>query len=223
MNCIEVQSRFSSYLDGAVTGAEMHAIGAHLEGCGECENEYQRLARAQKLVASLGRKQAPPNLALRLHVALSQAAAESWRNRLEALQMRWSYTIQGFMFPATAGLVSALLFFALLIGYITIPQKVEASSADQTPLMLYTPAQLNSSPFITTVGNIEGSLVVETYVDSQGRVEDYRIISAPDGTERLIPQLDNMLIFTTFRPAMNLGRPTSSHVVLSFSGVNVRG
>jgi hypothetical protein len=32
-----------------------------------------------------------------------------------------------------------------------------------------------------------------------------------------------MLIFTTFRPAMNLGRPTPGRVVLSFSGVDVRG
>ena len=223
MNCAEVKSLFSCYLDGAVSGAEMHAVSAHMENCVRCEQQYRALARAQKLVASLGRKPAPPELAVRLHVALAQARAESFRGRWEALQMRWSYAINGFMFPATAGLVSAIVFFALVIGYIAIPQKVEASSADQTPLMLYTPPQLNSSPFITTVGDIEGSLVVETFVDAQGRVEDYRIISAPSGTERLIPQLDNMLIFTTFRPAMNLGRPTASHVVLSFSGVNVRG
>lgn len=223
MNCAEVQSLFSCYLDGAVSGAEMHAVSAHVESCATCEQEYRALAHAQRLVAGLGRKQAPTDLAVRLQVALAQARSESWRERLDALQMRWSYAINGFMFPATAGLVSAILFFVLLIGYIAIPQQVEASSADQTPLMLYTPPQLNSSPFITTVGNIDGSLVVETFVDAQGRVADYRIISAPNGTERLIPQLDNMLIFTTFRPAMNLGRPTASHVVLSFSGVNVKG
>ena len=223
MNCAEVQSLFSCYLDGAVSGAEMHAVSAHMESCVACEQQYEALSRTQWLVAGLGRKPAPADLVVRLHVALAQARSESWRERMDALEMRWSYAIQGFMFPATAGLVSAILFFALLIGYIAIPQQVEASSADETPLMLYTPPQLNSSPFITTVGDIDGSLVVETFVDAQGRVADYRIISAPNGTERLIPQLDNMLIFTTFRPAMNLGRPTASHVVLSFSGVNVKG
>jgi hypothetical protein len=32
-----------------------------------------------------------------------------------------------------------------------------------------------------------------------------------------------MLIFTTFRPATNLGRPTAGRAVLSFSKISVRG
>jgi hypothetical protein len=31
------------------------------------------------------------------------------------------------------------------------------------------------------------------------------------------------LIFTTFRPATNLGRPTAGRAVLSFSKISVRG
>lgn len=223
MKCAEARSLFSPYLDGAVSGVEMHAVSAHLQSCADCNVEYQQIARTQKMISSLGRKAAPPELALQLQVAISQAAKESWRTRLEGIHVRWSNTLNDFMFPATAGFVSAILFFALVIGYITVPQRVEASSADDTPLMLYTPPELSSSPFLTTVGNLDGSLVVETYVDANGRVSDYRILSAPEGTEKMIPQLDNMLIFTTFRPAMNLGRPTASRVVLSFSGVNVRG
>jgi len=171
----------------------------------------------------LGRKPAPADLAVRLQVAISQASQQSLRSRLEGMQVRWSNALNAFMLPATAGVMSAVLFFGLLIGYIAVPVNVEASSSDETPLMLYTPPQLNASPFMATIGSIEGSLVVEIYVDANGRVQDYRIISAPDGTEKLIPQLDNMLIFTTFHPAMTLGRPAPGRVVLSFSGVNVKG
>jgi hypothetical protein len=223
MQCGEMQSLFSCYLDGAVTGAEMRAVSEHLEHCLDCQRDYQLLATTQKLVAALPRKPAPAELALKLQVAASQMHAQSWRSRLEDVYVWWSNATNGFMVPATAGLVSAVIVFALLIGYIAVPQKVEASSADDTPLMLYTPPVLSSSPFITTVGSMDGSLVVETYVDANGRVQDYRIVSAPPGTKKLIPQLDNMLIFTTFRPAMNLGQPIPSRVVLSFSGVNVRG
>jgi hypothetical protein len=67
------------------------------------------------------------------------------------------------------------------------------------------------------------SLVIEAYVDSHGRVEDYRILSDPGESEELLPQVKRMLIFTTFRPAMSMGRPISSRAVLSFSRISVRG
>jgi len=221
MKCQEARSQFTPYLDGAGVSAEMRMMHEHLEQCAECRTELRRLQRTQQLVAGLGRKPAPPELALRLQVALSQASRQSLQSRWESLQVRWSNTLNAFMLPATAGVISAVLFFGLIIGYIAVPVPVEASS-DVVP-MLYTPPQLSSSPFLATIGRIDGSLVVETYVDANGRVQDYRIISAPEGTEKMIPQLDNMLIFTTFRPALNLGRPTASRVVLSFSGVDVKG
>ena len=224
MKCSETRSLMSLGLDQATTGAERQKISAHVAQCAECRSHQANLEQVKNLLAGLGRKPAPPELALKLQVAISQAAAaNNYRRRFEGFQVRFSNALNAFMFPATAGLVSAVLVFGLLIGFIAIPIRVEASSNDELPLMLYTPPQLSSSPFVATVGNMDGSLVVETYVDARGRVQDYRIISAPDGTEKLIPQLDNMMIFTTFRPAMNLGRPISSRVVISFSGVNVRG
>ena len=41
--------------------------------------------------------------------------------------------------------------------------------------------------------------------------------------QELLPQVKRMLIFTTFRPAMSMGRPISSRAVLSFSRISVRG
>lgn len=224
MKCDEARSLMSLDLDQATTGAERHQISAHIAACVECTNEYAGLEQTRNLVAGLGRKPAPPELALKLQVALSQAAAaQNFRVRFEGYQVRFSNALKAFMFPATAGFVSAVLCFGVLIGLVVAPIQVQASSADDLPLTLYTPPELSASPFVATVGNIDGSLVVETYVDSRGRVQDYRIISAPDGTEKLLPELDNMMIFTTFRPAMNFGRPIASRVVVSFSGVNVRG
>ena len=69
----------------------------------------------------------------------------------------------------------------------------------------------------------EDSVVIEAYVDANGRVQDYRILSDPDDSKDLNPRVKNMLIFTTFRPALSMGRPTSGRAVLSFSKVSVRG
>ncbi len=223
MKCSEAQSLFTLYLDSSLSGAQMQHVSAHLEGCSTCSTEYKHLRRTQRLVAGLGKKSAPRDLALQLHVALSLERAKNDRHRWQGFWVRFENSFNAFMFPATAGLVSAVIFFGLIIGFFGLP--VNSSASSDVPLALYTPPQLNPSPlpFLTTIGNSEGSLVIETYVDAKGRVGDYRIISAPEGAKDLIPRLDNLLIFTTFSPAMNMGRPTPSRILLSFSHMNVRG
>jgi hypothetical protein len=67
---------------------------------------------------------------------------------------------------------------------------------------------------LNTVGD---SLAVEAYVDSNGRIQDYRVLSA---TKKLLPQTKNTLIFTTFRPATFMGKPTSGTATLIFSNEN---
>jgi hypothetical protein len=64
---------------------------------------------------------------------------------------------------------------------------------------------------------------VEAYVDSNGRVDDYRILSQPDDAQAVLPQLKNLLIFTTFHPALLMGRPAAGTAVLSFSKISVKG
>jgi hypothetical protein len=52
---------------------------------------------------------------------------------------------------------------------------------------------------------------------------DYRILSGPsDAAVR--HQLDQVLLFSRFRPSMSFGRPMAGgRVVMSFSAVNVKG
>ena len=221
MNCKQARAISSGYIDGAVTGLEMNAISAHLAECTECRREYQLLTRTQAMVASLGRVSAPPDLALKLQLAISQEASRrgvyEWQGRL----VRLEHAFNSFMFPATAGVLSAVVFFGLLIGMFAKPVSLKA--AEDVPLSFYKPPQLADSPFRLSVGNAEDALVVDAFVDANGRVQDYRIISAPAGAEKLLPQLDNMMIFTTFRPATSFGLPTAGRVVISFASVNVRG
>ena len=65
--------------------------------------------------------------------------------------------------------------------------------------------------------------IAEAYVDANGRVQDYRILSDSNQSQEVLPKVKRMLIFTTFRPALSMGRPTPSRAVLSFSKVNVKG
>ena len=220
MNCIQARELFSPYLDGAVSGVQMQSLDRHMRQCHKCHQHYASLQHTQQLLALTARRKAPPDLALKIRVAASREAARARRPHWEGLQLRWQNALNAFMVPATAGLITAVSVFVMLMGYLA---PLQAGSPD-IPLLVYTAPQLQQSAFATNVESINSdSLVIEAYVDRMGRVQDYRILSEPPQSEQLLPQVKNMLIFTTFRPATTLGRPTSGRAVLSFSKISVRG
>jgi hypothetical protein len=223
MKCTETKNLLSSYLDGAVTGKQMRQVDEHLRGCGGCRQEYTLLYETQRMVSSLGRRPAPEHLALRLRVALSQEAARARRVSWAGLQTRWQNTLDAFMVPATVGVLSAVLFFGLLIGLFALPQPLEASEND-VPTSLYTAPVLSFSPSEIGMATVNAeSIVVEAYINQDGRVQNYRILSAPSDVKDYLPQLNNMLIFTVFHPATEFGQPTGGKAVLSYSKINVKG
>jgi Putative zinc-finger len=220
MNCSEAKSMFSPYLDGAVTGTEMLALTRHFDACAPCHQQYISLRRTQQLLTSVGRRKAPADLSLKLRLAISREAAQSRRPYFHSLRIRLENAVQGLMVPATAGLVTAVVIFGFLMGFFALP--LQAGNPD-VPLMMNTAPQLQQSAFGTPLDSIsDDSLVIEAYVDSNGRVQDYRVLSSPDA-KGLPPQVKNMLIFTTFRPATSMGQPTSGRAVLSFSKISVKG
>lgn len=220
MKCTDARCLFSSFMDDAVTGKQMRAISDHLKSCAECRAEYTLMTNTQKMVSALGRRPAPPDLALKLRVAVSQAAAQARRRTLDSIRVRVENVFNAFMVPATAGVVSAIIIFGLLIG-VLMPGQLSASN--DVPTGLFTPPELAFSPFGIEMGLVNAdSLVVEAYVDANGRVQDYRILSAPDDAKDM-PELKNMMIFTVFKPATSFGQPTSGRAILSFAKINVKG
>jgi len=223
MNCGEAKGLLSPYLDGAVTGTEMQAVREHMDRCPACIEEYQLLRRTQQLLVSVGRVQEPADLGLKLRLAISREAAGKRRPRYEGLRMRWENALNASMVPATAGLACALLIFGLVTAILAMPGQLQANTED-VPLVLNTGPELQESVFGTTLSGMKtDSLVIEAYVDKNGRVQDYKILSDPGESQELLPQVKRMLIFTTFRPAMSMGRPIASRAVLSFSRISVQG
>ena len=225
MKCAEYKRLFSPYLDGQVSGAEMHALQKHMQGCDGCAREYAEIQRTLQMIVALNRARtkAPAELPLRLRLAISHESKQARRRRFEGVMVRTSNALDAFMVPATAGVVSAVLIFGLLLGFFALPQQLSASSSD-VPLMLYTGPQLQQSVFGTSLGSMgEDSVVIEAYVGANGRVEDYRILSQSADAKAALPQVKNLLIFTTFRPALSMGVPTAGRAVISFSKISVKG
>ena len=166
MTCAQARPLFSPYLDGAVTGKEMRELSRHMEACEGCSRQYASLRQTQSLLARVGPRKAPADLALKLRVAISQEAAHSRRRYLEGVRVRLDNALALFMLPATAGLAAAVVIFVVLMGFLA---PLQADNSD-VPLMLHTAPQLQQSAFGSTLDSInDDSLVIEAYVDSQGR------------------------------------------------------
>ena len=223
LQCAQAKRLFSPYLDGAVTGTEMLALQDHLTGCPNCHRHYQAQRRTQQLLASLGRPKAPADLGLKLRLAISREAAAAKRPAFEGLKVRLENAFQAFMVPATAGFLTAFILFGIAMMYFVAPSSLRADN-DVPLVMLNTQPELQPSAFGITMDTIEDdSLVIEAYVDENGRVQDYRILSDSSDSTQVLPEVKQMLIFTTFRPALSMGRPTPSRAVLSFSKISVKG
>ena len=227
LQCPQARRLFSPYLDGAVTGTEMLALQHHISQCADCSRQYQSLRRTQQLLLNMGRPKLPADLGLKLRLAISREVAQSKRPPFEGLMVRLENSLEAFMVPATAGFLSALLIFGIAMVYFVAPSSLQAKN-DVPLVMVNTAPQLQQSSFDMTLSSIDqDSLVIEAYVDANGRVQDYRILSDPDQSKELPPQMKTALLdfmtFTTYRPALSMGRPTASRAVLSFSKISVKG
>lgn len=223
MHCGAARRLLSPYLDGEVTGTQMLGLEKHLRGCPSCNLRYESLRETQRLLVSAGRPKVPADLGLKLRLAISREVARSKRAPFEGLVVRLQNALQAFMVPATAGFLSALVIFGIAMAYFVVPSSLQASN-DVPLVMVNTAPELQQAAFGMTLDTISAdSLVIEAYVDANGRVQDYRILSDTEDSKEVLPQVKRMLIFTTFRPALSMGRPTPSRAVLSFSRISVRG
>jgi hypothetical protein len=221
MKCSDATQLMSSYLDAAVTRSELTAIQEHIDSCAACSTRYLSLQRTQRMVGALGRKRVPADLALRLRVAASQEIASGQRSRWEMMRVRWENVFNAVMVPATGGFVTTIIMFGLLISFLMPGQFV---GPNDVPTTLYTPPQLQSSPFQLAMDPAHSEpLIVEAYVGADGRVQDYRVLSGAENGNEVLSELKNMLIFATFRPATSFGRPTAGRAILAFSKIQVRG
>lgn len=221
MKCLEAKPLMSLYLDSRATSRQSSELRAHLSSCSACSQHYEALRYAQSLVSQLGRKSAPPDLALKLRIALSQELAKSGRSRWETLRIHWENVFHALMVPATGGLVTTILTFGLLINLL---MPIPVPGTNDVPTTFYTPPQLETTPFELTLDTGHPDpLIVEAMVGADGRVQDYRILSGNDSSGATLSNLKNMLIFATFRPATSFGRPTAGRTILAFSRVQVAG
>jgi hypothetical protein len=237
MNCSRVRRLLPGYLDGALPSrsrTESHLmIGQHLESCTACREELQRYLELSSLMSGIERPIPPADLALRIRIMASRRLSDqNWLHYLLLARKRAHLIIENILeplaVPATGGLTVALLAFSLIFQILVGGVPLRAVSND-SPTNLLQPARLEAlAPFPVTGLEESGhegphALLVAVNVSYLGDAVSYEILAGPDDvmTRR---QLDQIFLFSRFRPQMSFGRPTAGgHVVISFSDVSIKG
>jgi hypothetical protein len=223
--CDEIKASFTEYLDSRLTGREMQRVAAHLDRCRECAAEWTCLRKVQTLLATLGPVKEPQDLLLKIRVAVSHERARRRQKPFAALDLVWRNTVGPFLLQAAAGFASATLLLGTVIVLVTMFTQPQRVNAMDEPLGNPTAPRLLSLSHgaeSTEIGAAAGPVVVEAYVNGDGRVYDYRIVSGPtDAATR--SQVEDLLVDSKFDPARFFGEPVRGLAVLSFAGVSVRG
>jgi hypothetical protein len=240
MKCTTVRTKLAGYLDDALVGSarvqERVSVTDHLESCAPCRAELQRFRKMAVLLSRVPKAVPASDLAVRIKVAVAQTQpAATWASRYRKLRDRCEILLDNVFrpltVPATGGFLSAGLVFVLVFQMIAPGITVGAVEND-VPINLMRPAELISlseypaswapEQHATELALPHG-LLLDVTVDAQGQMVDYQILSGPKSPD-LRRELDQMLLFSRFRPMLSFGRPTSGgHVILSFSAVHVRG
>ena len=240
MKCTTVRTNLAGYMDDAITGAaevrDRMQVRKHLDTCASCREELERFRKLSALLSRVPRSLPPANLATRIRVAAAQSpdrdnAPSTWRRVRDRSEILLDNVFRPITLPATGGFASAILVFVVVLQLIVPGITVRAVQND-VPLNILRPAELITLSDYPQAWAPEGhdselalphGLLLDVTVDAHGGMVGYQILSGPHSLD-LRHQLDQMLLFSRFRPMLSFGRPTAGgHVILSFSAVRVRG
>jgi Putative zinc-finger len=232
MNCRDAQHSLPGYLDDSILVSERSHLREHLRSCSECQEELKKYRLLAAHLASVESVRPPADLALRIHVQASQRRLP-WAtlSRIWARAVLVSQNIvEPLAVPATGGVLTAVGVFLLVVQSMLGGMQLGGVATDDLPLNLVQPARLESlAPFPvpgiygTNDTANSGALLLEATLNAQGEVVFYKILSGP--TDAAVQhQIDQVLLFSRFRPQLGFGRPMGGgRVLLNFSEVHVRG
>ena len=233
MKCRDAERHLPGYMDGTIEARHHALVSDHLEGCEECRLQLERYRRLAVCLASLEPAQPPADLAVRIRVQASQ-----FRPATDVLRHAWSHfklvfknILEPLAFPAAGGIVTALVVFVLVVQNILVGVPLGHLVPNDQKLNFFQEAQVESLSSFPVPGLVAadnqpdntGALMLEATLNARGEVVSYKILSGPT-SPAIQQQINQVLLFSRFRPQMGFGRPMNGgRVILGFSEVRVRG
>jgi hypothetical protein len=220
--CLTARAAFSSYLDGALSGVEMGQVADHLAGCTPCSTEFDAWRTMQTALGDLGPAKPPARLHERLRHALDSEREHGTHLPLFArVALIWRTSVAPLAVQTAGGMAAAILLLASL--FRLFGPGIEVQANDDGLAHLIAPHYLYSQvpPTAVETGR-DVPVLIDAKVDTRGRVYDYVIIDGPSDVV-VRRQVEQNLLTSVFKPATVFGVPVDGHVMLTYTGVSVRG
>ena len=178
----------------------------------------------QNALTALGPRKAPPELALKLRLAISHEKARRESRLVDRLSLAWDNGLRPALMHASSGLAASVLLLGSILTLMNMLGAAPAVEAHDEPLGALTSPHFRYSTMgaESVVTPHDSPIVVEISIDTAGRVYDYNIVEGPhdDATQK---QVVNQLLNSVFQPASAFGVPVRGRLVVTYSGIMVRG
>jgi len=224
LDCEQARDEFDAYLDCAMSGVEMQAMAGHLEVCVPCSREFAELRLLQQLLSELRTAASPERLQEHLCNTLAlereRGTHLAWRGRV---LLAWKSWLAPLALRVSGGLMAALVLAGGLGWLFAAPLVSPVQANDENMAHLVAPRYLYSQvPAQPIQTRHDAPIVIEALVDTQGRVYDYQIVAGPEDPAVQMKVEENLLA-SVFKPATAFGVPVRGQVVVTYSGVVVKG
>lgn len=215
MNCERVRKTLSNVLGRGLADG----IAVHLAQCRECANYAREMSDLNAALRNLPKKTPPAELITRLQVLASRERMRQLSHgTLVALVHFWATELhlffdnlmRPFAIPFAGGLISALFLFIMLVPGL---HSAHRASSDVLLSGIFGQRQATFDA-LPPFGFTEDDVMVEVTLDKDGSVLDYSIPNNVNG--KLRNDIANMILFTNFEPATELGMPVAGKLLVSF-------
>lgn len=225
LNCNTVRSSLWDYTSGALPEGERAQIESHLTECRECVLHRGEVRSLRHGLKSLPALNVPEILNVRLRVLASRDRARrlvrrdfaSWMDEQKArLRLCFDNLLKPFAVPAAGGILASFLCFGTVLDTLHLT----AEWQNDLPVGISTEVAIDElSPFISGGRDVK----VQLSVDSTGNVTDYELPDSPHASPEEIQQIGNLVLYSSFSPAMRQGRPVASKRFVIISHISVKG
>jgi hypothetical protein len=212
------------YVEGGLDEVERIGIGYHLQECSSCELHRKEVRSVRTGLRQLPVRQPPALVSTRLRVIASRERSrqavrhdiQSWASELRSrIRLLFDNLLRPLAVPAAGGILASSICFGTIMNNL----HVHAEWGNDVPIGISSDVDFaDISPFTSGSQDIKVLLTL----DAQGNVTDY----APQNTTVThdeIQQIGNLVLYSSFTPAIRGGRRVSSKRYWLASHISVRG
>jgi hypothetical protein len=246
LGCAATRRRLHAFHDRELPIADQIAVGAHLEWCADCANQYGELRslRAALQAGMRGRATAAQDdepafaaaVVSRLKAEQEQAFGARVRGMFEDMHLVYAglgavvataacfVIVLGMMRFATAGRPDSL---AAIMNLLASPGSNENPvSIDPRTIM---PVALDAAIFAGAPTEGDAAFAMTAVVTREGNIQHLDLLDSDDGgtpledQEQVVEDLMNAMSRTRFQPARREGVPVAVNIVWLVTHTTVRG